>query len=210
MTTVKIPKDEYWLSYFIFFWIGIVCLVPKFLLMAGMKYFVLKNRFIDKISFSKIVNGYWMYKFRNVTLDDFEEYSNESGDNIKTNLQLYWQSYLSIALCVPNVFFFKLNAIFGHRFPPRPRILGALVLNILLFVFLIVMTKINTDNWQFTFMVVTLIMVTLFSIVEALLGGAVYGLVGKFPPPYIGIFMSILGAGCEQFMTNDEAIMNCA
>ena len=131
-----------------------------------------------------------MYKFRNVTLDDFEEISNGTGDydhyDIKTNLQLYWQSYLSIALCVPNVFFFKLNAIFGHRFPPRPRILGALVLNILLFVFLVVMTKIDTDNWQFSFMVVTLIMVTLFSIVEALLGGAVYGLVGKFPSPYIG------------------------
>ena len=40
--TVKIPKDEYWLTYFIFFWIGIVCLVPKFLLMAGMKYFLQK------------------------------------------------------------------------------------------------------------------------------------------------------------------------
>ena len=35
MTTMKTPVDHYKLVYFIFFWLGIVCLIPKFLLMAG-------------------------------------------------------------------------------------------------------------------------------------------------------------------------------
>ena len=40
MATMKAPVDQYKLVYFIFFWLGIVCLIPKFLLMAGKLSFV--------------------------------------------------------------------------------------------------------------------------------------------------------------------------
>ena len=130
-----------------------------------------------------IVNGYWMYKFRNVTLGEFEHYNFEDE---KTELQLNWQSYLSMAICIPNVIFLQLNTMFGHKIKAKPRVLSVLAINILLFIFLLTMTKINTDNWQHEFMIVTLSTVTILSVMEAVLEGAVYGVVGRFPPEYIG------------------------
>ena len=130
-----------------------------------------------------VVNGYWMYKFRNVTLGEFEHYNFEDE---KTELQLNWQSYLSMAICIPNVIFLQLNTMFGHKIKAKPRVLSVLAINILLFIFLLTMTKINTDNWQYEFMIVTLSTVTILSVMEAVLEGAVYGVVGRFPPEYIG------------------------
>ncbi len=73
------------------------------------------------------VNGYWMHKFRNVTaeleiLDNMQQ-GNSSGlkgtepvdpSHKLTELQLEWNSYLSIASMIPNVTFLLLNAAFGH------------------------------------------------------------------------------------------------
>ena len=91
-----------------------------------------------------------------------------------------------MAICIPNVLFLQLNTMFGHKIKAKPRVLAVLTINILIFIFLIIMTKINTDNWQYEFMVATLSTVTILSVMEAILEGAVYGVVGRFPPQYIG------------------------
>ena len=124
-----------------------------------------------------------MYKFRNVTLGEFEHYNFEDE---KTELQLNWQSYLSMAICIPNVIFLQLNTMFGHKFKAKPRVLTVFCINILLFIFLLTMTKINTDAWQYEFMIATLSSVAILSVLEAVILGAVFGVVGRFPPEYIG------------------------
>ena len=126
-----------------------------------------------------------MYKFRNATVQDELELQFEFGGK-KTDLQLNWQSYLSMAMCIPNIIILQLNSLFGHKIKAQPRILTVLVINILLFIVLLTLTKIDSDNWQFEFMIASLFNAILLAVMEAVFQGALYGVVGKFPPEYIG------------------------
>ena len=126
-----------------------------------------------------------MYKFRNATVQDELELQFEFGGK-KTDLQLNWQSYLSMAMCIPNIIILQLNSLLGHKIKAQPRILTVLVLNILLFIALLTLTKIDSDNWQFEFMIASLFNAVLLAVMEAVFQGALYGVVGKFPPEYIG------------------------
>ena len=107
---------------------------------------------------------------------------------------------------IPNVIFLFLNAFIGHKFRSQPRLLAALVIIILLFTFSDVMTQVNTDTWQYEFLVVTLFTVVVINIMVAifqvsfpisylagfkylfkrLFQGGLSGLAGKFPPSYMG------------------------
>ena len=104
-----------------------------------------------------------MHKFRNTTMD-----GTDAANSTKTDLQLNWPPYLSIASMIPNVLFLKLNAIYGHRFRSQPRLLAALIIIIILFIFSDVMTKVNTDGWQYEFMGVTLFTVVVINIMVAI------------------------------------------
>ena len=125
-----------------------------------------------------LVNGYWIYKFRNP--------DEEETVNLKSNLQLNWQSYLSIALCTNTVIFQQLNTLIGHKLKSQPRILSVLVIDVILYSTLMVFTQIDTDQWQFEFMIVSLFIACWIGANEAILQGAFYGVIGKFPPAYIG------------------------
>merc|ERR1712223_1229397 len=67
-----------------------------------------------------------------------------------------------------------------------PRLLAALVIIIVLFIFSDVMTKVDTDEWQYQFLGVTLFTVVLINVFVAILQGGLSGLAGKFPPSYMG------------------------
>ena len=114
------------------------------------------------LNFSFIsVDAYWKYKFRNVSVPI------EKASEL-TEFQLQWASYLSSASMIPKVAFLFLNAIFGHRLKSRGMLIGSMVLAILLFIFCDVMTQINTDPWQYEFLLVTLITVILLNSMMAL------------------------------------------
>ena len=104
-----------------------------------------------------------MHKFRNTTQDDIN-----IQNTTRSDLQLHWQPYLSIASMIPNVLFLKLNAIYGHRFRSQPRLLAALVIMIILFIFSDVMTKVDTDDWQTEFMGLTLFTVVINNVMVAI------------------------------------------
>ena len=106
-----------------------------------------------------------MYKYRNTTVYP-EESANYYSD--LSPLQLGWNSYLSISSMIPNVIFLFLNAFLGHKFRSQPRLLAALILIIVLFIFSDIMTKVNTDNWQYQFMGLTLFTVVLINIMVAI------------------------------------------
>merc|ERR1711884_559247 len=102
-------------------------------------------------------------------------------------MQTSWGPYLAIASMVPNVTILLLNAAFGHHFRTQPRLLVSLALIIVLFIFTDVMTLIeDTDNWQGAFFVLVLASVVAINVNGAIFQGGLLGLVGKFPPQYIG------------------------
>ena len=119
-----------------------------------------------------------MFKFRN---------PDETNVNMKkTDLQINWQSYLNIAFCINGVIFQQLNTMFGHKIKAKPMILTALAIDLILVITLMVFTKINTDEWQWEFMIISLVIASWIGANEAILLGAFYGVIGKFPSAYIG------------------------
>lgn len=171
-----IPPDPYRLVYIIFYWLGVGTLLPW-------------NFFIS-------VPGYWMHKWR--TVEDVPEFVeaavvvNETAEGNETvsglnEMQTSWGPYLSIASMVPNVTILLLNAAFGHHFRTQPRLLISLALIIVFFIFTDVMTLIeDTDHWQDAFFVLVLASVVVINVCGAIFQGGLLGLVGKFPPQYIG------------------------
>ncbi len=115
-----------------------------------------------------------MHKFRNTTEEaihhhgDDDQPTSNVTDHKLSQLQIQWGSYLSIASMIPNVTFLLLNAVFGHRFRSKPRLLTALIIIIVLFIFSDVMVKVNTDSWQDAFLGVTLFTVVIINIMVAI------------------------------------------
>jgi len=159
MADANAPKDPYKMAYIIFYWLGIGSLLPW-------------NFFIA-------VDAYWKHKFRNTSIPIGQE-------THMTDLQVQWASNLSIASMIPNVTFLLLNAFIGHKIRAFPRLMTALVIIILTFIFTTVMAKVNTDDWQYTFLGVTLASVVVINIMVAIFQGGLSGLAGKFPPNYMG------------------------
>ena len=121
------------------------------------------------------VNGYWMYKYRNVSDPsnydpDVPSAHNHTHDDHPemSPLQIQWSSYLSIASMIPNVTFLLLNAVFGHRFPTQPRLVVAILVIIVVFVFTDVMAVTDTDAWQGSFLAVTLASVVVVNVMVAI------------------------------------------
>jgi len=185
---VVAPVDRYKMVYAIFYWLGIGTLLPW-------------NMFITVVA-------YWDYKFRTVDImtDNITELSGgegsgfvsdiettvapETGGYNPNDLQKAWGGYLAVASMVPNVTFLILNGLFGHKFRTQPRLIISLVFVILMFTFTSIMVQINTDTWQYTFLMVTLLSVVFININAAIFQGGILGVAGKFPPAYMGAVFS--------------------
>lgn len=138
----------------------------------------------QKSIFSLIVQEYWDYKFRginhmchlNQSITNCQSANssidiNNAGIDHKplTPLQIQWNSYLSIASTIPQVIVLMLNAIFGHKISTKLKILTALIGIVFLFFLTDIMTKINTDNYQYGFLILTLTTAVFISCFIALL-----------------------------------------
>lgn len=181
------PIDKYKLVYIIFYWLGIGTLLPW-------------NMFIS-------VFAYWEYKFRTVEVAESVWPANvtvtEDIAQGPNELQKAWGGYLAATSMVPNVTFLILNGFFGHKFKTQPRLIISLILVILMFTFTSVMVKIDTDTWQHTFLIVTLVSVVFINTNAAIFQGGILGVAGKFPPAYMGAVFSgqavggIFASGCN-------------
>ena len=98
------PKDKNNLVFWIAFLIGFTILLPWNILIT--------------------VTGFWDYKFRNISRDTRNE---TLEDEVKTDLQKLFASYVAIASNVPNATFIILHAIIGHRFSMKIRLYGSQV-----------------------------------------------------------------------------------
>ena len=99
MEESKIPKDKWNFVFWVVFLIGFTILLPWNILIT--------------------VEGFWHYKFRNVSLDGVTEANETLPDS---DLQKRFGSYIAMASNVPNATFIILHAIIGHRIPMKLRL----------------------------------------------------------------------------------------
>ncbi|XP_017772160.1 PREDICTED: equilibrative nucleoside transporter 3 [Nicrophorus vespilloides] len=156
------PNDKFNLAYIIFYLLGMTTLMPW-------------NFFIT-------ADDYWMYKFRDVN-NNFTNLMKNDGK--RTPMQAEFPSYLSVASSTPNIAFLLLTTILSQRISLQFRILGSLSCMLILFIITTVFVKVNTDEWQQTFFLLTLCSVVLLNAFSAILSGSIFGIIGKFSPKYI-------------------------
>lgn len=173
---MSVPNDRFNLSYIIFYLLGTVVLLPWFF-------------FIN-------ANEYWMFKLRdlpaNITEIDFDWYGLflTDFDDKRSTLQEDFISYLSIASTVPSLLFLILNTYLASRVSIGVRLVGSLVVMLVLFLGTTVLVKVNTDLWQDTFYMITILTVILLNIASSIMQGALFGLVGQFPFKFIAASVS--------------------
>lgn len=134
---------------------------------------------------------YWMYKFRNVTV----EYNPQQPHTMeRTSLQVFFESYLAIAANLPMLISMLLNSLYGQRFSQKTRLYTSLSVMLLIFALTTVFVKIDTDEMQITFFSVTLAMVVIISLFSAIFQAAIFGIVASFPN------------NCMHAMVNGQAV----
>ena len=76
----------------------------------------------------------------------------------------------------------------ANYFRISPRIFISIGLNILLFIFSLALTKVDTDSWQSWFYYLTLASALLFNINDSIFSGAFSSLMGRFPEKYMSSY----------------------
>ncbi|KAK0138963.1 Equilibrative nucleoside transporter 3 [Merluccius polli] len=147
------PKDSYCLVYISFFLMGIGSLLPW-------------NLFIT-------AKHYWLYKLSNNT--------GGGGEEPRSDLIDYFESYLAIASTVPSVLCLALNYLLVNRLSPRVRILSSLCVILAVFILTTVLVKLDVSEHQVEFFAGTLASVAVVSGASNLFTGSVFGISGLFP-----------------------------
>ncbi|KAL3874839.1 hypothetical protein ACJMK2_037801 [Sinanodonta woodiana] len=162
-----VPKDRFFLVYFIFCLLGLGSLCPW-------------NFFIT-------ASEYFKYKLRNTTLPEGSDYLNPL---YQTYLQTKFESYVTVASTIPNLMVSFLTALLIKRISLKARMYSSIILTILLFSLTLVLTKVNTDTWQTEFFILTIICVVIVSASSSVLGASMFGLASLFPSRYVQACMS--------------------
>ncbi|XP_067465884.1 equilibrative nucleoside transporter 3 [Thunnus thynnus] len=148
------PEDSYCLVYIIFFLMGIGSLLPW-------------NFFIT-------AKHYWLYKLSNNT-------HHSGGEEERSDLSDYFESYLAIASTVPSVLCLILNYVLVNRLSSNVRILWSLFVILLVFVVTTVLVKVDVSDCRMEFFAGTLACVAVVSGASNLFSGSVFGISGHFP-----------------------------
>ncbi|XP_008481096.1 equilibrative nucleoside transporter 3-like [Diaphorina citri] len=179
---MSVPDDRFNVAYIIFYLLGTVVLLPWFFFINANKYWMYKLRDINSTSNSSQNSDLF-----NSSPDD--AYFNDD-DGKRSKLQADFLSYLSVASTVPSLIFLIVNTYLANRISIGIRLVSSLVVMLLLFVTTTVMVKVNSDQWQELFFIITLSIVVLLNIASSIMQGALFGLVGQFPSKYIGASVS--------------------
>ncbi|XP_047019622.1 equilibrative nucleoside transporter 3 [Helicoverpa zea] len=158
------PRDNYCIVYILFYLFGVTSLVPwNFLITA---------------------NDYWMYKFRDVTPNNLTMVVR------KTPFQAEFTSYLNVATAIPNLLFLILNSLYGHLVPLKARLQGSLIIVTVCFLVTTTFVQINTDEWQNTFFIITIVSVVIMTAASAVFIGGLVGIASRFSKEYMAAVVS--------------------
>ncbi|XP_036625452.1 equilibrative nucleoside transporter 3 [Trichosurus vulpecula] len=112
---------------------------------------------------------YWMYKLQNC--------SSQGASDI----QNYFESYISIASTVPSVLCLIGNFLLVNRVSVHVRVLTSLSILLVVFVLITVLVKVDTSSWTFSFFVITIICMVVLSGTATIFNSSVFGLAASFP-----------------------------
>ncbi|ELT88134.1 hypothetical protein CAPTEDRAFT_221180 [Capitella teleta] len=168
----KAPVDRWNVVYLIFYLMGIGSLLPW--------------------NFFSNAKMYFLYKLRNISDTNPHHWNNTKH---YTDLQVMFESYLTLAAMLPNVLFMFLNTAATKYISLRVRIVVATSAMILMFILTIILTKVNTDEWQHLFFIITIVSIIIMNAGSAVLQGGVFGLSGMFPEKYSQSVMGGMGLG---------------
>ncbi|VEN52771.1 unnamed protein product, partial [Callosobruchus maculatus] len=171
-TLLDVPKDRFHLVKILFFFYGLNSMLP--------------------MNFFTVANDYWMYKFRNTTYDNWDPYH-------RTPLQIYYHSVLSIVKAVPMMIVSLLAAKYIHKLHLRPRLLCTTFIACVVFVSLTIFVVIDTDDWQFMFLVIIAIIMTVLSVAGVIYRLSQTRLLARFPILYMKFDM--YGSGCSSLFS---------
>lgn len=141
-----------------------------------------------------------MYKYRTVNGTN----SSEPSPHDKLNeLQLQWNSLLTIVNLTPKLIILLLTAVWGEKLPIFATVITCVSINIMVFSICDVLTFIDTDNFQQGFLYLTLVSVAVISICTAVMQGRFTAMVALFPENYMEGFLA-----CQQVGAIGVSILN--
>jgi equilibrative nucleoside transporter 1/2/3 len=135
---------------------------------------------------------YFMYKLRNTSLDNDSSWTDPKQFN---ESQIMFLNYLELAALVPSIVFMFLNMALTKMISVRIRIVVAMTVMIVMFTLTVTLTHIDTDKWQYEFLILSLLSIVFMNASSAVLQGAVCGLAGLFPEKYMQAVMGGMGLG---------------
>ncbi|CAG5132053.1 unnamed protein product [Candidula unifasciata] len=154
------PPDKRYGVFLIFGFLGLASLLPW-------NFFITAKKYFD-------------YKFRNTSLP----VDAVAGDESITTMQQEFESYLSIVSNVSNLLFMIATVLLVQSISVKVRIVVSTVLITVIFIVTTALVEVDTDSWQDTFFIVTLVIATVMSGLQSVLTGSVLGLSTIFPPMY--------------------------
>ncbi|XP_061303562.1 equilibrative nucleoside transporter 3 [Pezoporus flaviventris] len=149
------PSDRLHGAYVIFFLLGVGSLLPW-------------NFFIT-------AKHYWMYKLQNCS-DRAGPVGQQASD-----LQDFFESYISIASTVPSVLCLIGNFLVINKVPASVRILSSLFVMLAVFLVITVLVKVDTSAWTTRFFALTIGCVAIVSSASTVFTSSVFGLSSCFP-----------------------------
>lgn len=165
------PSDRYRMAYIIFYFLGMNTMIPW--------------------SFFVTADDYWMFKFRDIHVNNTGRHNYTHTENLekRNDLQASFTSYLSVASAVPNTLFLVINTFISKKMSLTSRMISSQVVIFVLFLLTTCLVKINTDEWQNTFFIITLTTVAVINASCAIFGGSLLGVAGRFSSGYITAMM---------------------
>lgn len=125
-------------------------------------------------NFFMSANAYWNYKFRNTT--DIADV---------TDWQEKFETYLAIAAFIPNVFILLLASLLTKVFSAKSRLLTSSLFMGLIFTGTAALVLVDTDEYQYTFFIGTLVSVVFINGSSAVMQSGVFGLAGLLPQRFM-------------------------
>ncbi|XP_037960465.1 equilibrative nucleoside transporter 1 [Teleopsis dalmanni] len=165
VTSIDAPPDRFHFAYIVFYLLGVVTMTPW-------------NFFVT-------AEDYWMYKFRNTTINNTADVEIEL-----TPMQKSFECDLTLTASISGTTFLILNAIYGHKVPLKLKMLGTLVIILIIFFITTAFVEINTDRWQEQFFLITIFTVIIINISSATMSGGIFGIAGLFPSEYMTALVS--------------------
>ncbi|XP_060524627.1 equilibrative nucleoside transporter 3-like isoform X2 [Cylas formicarius] len=157
------PRDRFYFVQVVLFLLGTVSLLP--------------------MTFFTTATEYWMYKFRNTSLD-------ADDPDHRTYLQANFASLQMFAVVYPMVITNFIAVFIGHKVKPKIRVIAFLCSICMVLATHTAFVKIDTDDWQVSFFIITMACQVFIS------GGiGCVTLASYFPPHYTKTFLMGQGLG---------------